>query len=55
LTLEVCHEEEPYTKEFREETVRLTVDSGKSVAQVARDLGISVLTPPSTRPSCCAG
>ena len=32
----------PYTKEFKEQAVRLTVDSGKSVARVARDLGISV-------------
>lgn len=29
-----------YTPEFREEAVRLTVTSGKSVPQIARDLGI---------------
>lgn len=34
----------PYTQEFKQEAVRLTVDSGKSVAQVAKDLGISVNT-----------
>lgn len=33
-----------YTQEFRDEAVRLTVTGGKSVAQVARDLGISVPT-----------
>ena len=33
-----------YTQEFRDEAVRLTVTSGKSVAQVARDLGIKVAT-----------
>jgi transposase len=31
-----------YTQEFRDEAVRLTVSSGKPVAQIARDLGISV-------------
>ncbi len=30
-----------YTKEFKEEAVRLTQTSGKSIAQVARELGIS--------------
>ncbi len=30
-----------YTKEFKEEAVRLAATSGKSVAQVARELGIS--------------
>jgi transposase len=30
-----------YTKEFKEEAVRLVQTSGKPVAQVARDLGIS--------------
>lgn len=30
-----------YTQEFRDEAVRLTVSSGKTVAQVARDLGVS--------------
>ena len=29
-----------YTQEFRDEAVRLTVTSGKPVAQIARDLGI---------------
>ncbi|MDB5034109.1 MAG: hypothetical protein JWQ98_1350 [Chlorobi bacterium] len=29
-----------YTQEFRDEAVRLTVTSGKSVAQIARDLGL---------------
>lgn len=33
-----------YTQEFRDEAVRLTVTSGKSVAQVARDLDIKVAT-----------
>jgi transposase len=33
-----------YTKEFREEAVRLTVTSGKSVAQVAKDLGVPLNT-----------
>jgi transposase len=33
-----------YTQEFRDEAVRLTVTSGKSVAQVARDLNIKVAT-----------
>ena len=31
----------PYTKEFRDEAVRMATTSGKSIAQVARDLGIS--------------
>jgi transposase len=30
-----------YSKEFKEETVRLTETSGKSIAQIARELGIS--------------
>lgn len=30
-----------YTDEFKSEAVRLTRDSGKTVAQLARDLGIS--------------
>lgn len=30
-----------YRQEFRDEVVRLTVTSGKTVAQVARDLGVS--------------
>ena len=30
-----------YTKEFKEEAVRLSQTSGKSIAQVARELGIS--------------
>jgi len=30
-----------YTKEFKEEAVRLAATSGKPVAQVARELGIS--------------
>ncbi len=30
-----------YTKEFKEEAVRLVQSSGKSAAQVARDLGVS--------------
>lgn len=30
-----------YTKEFKEEAVRLAQTSGKSIAQVARELGIS--------------
>lgn len=30
-----------YTKEFKEEAVKLMQNSGKSAAQVARDLGIS--------------
>lgn len=29
-----------YTKEFKEEAVRLTRESGKSCAQIARDLGL---------------
>jgi len=33
-----------YSQEFRDEAVRLSVSSGKSVAQVARELGISVNT-----------
>jgi len=31
----------PYPREFREEAVRLARDSGKSIAQIARDLGVS--------------
>lgn len=34
----------PFSKEFRDEAVRLSVTSGKSVAQVARELGISANT-----------
>ena len=34
----------PYTKEFKEEAVRLTVTSGKSVREVAKDLGVSLNT-----------
>jgi len=34
----------PHTKEFREEAVRLSVSSGKSVTQVAKDLGIPLNT-----------
>jgi transposase len=30
-----------YTREFKEEAVRLAATSGKSIAQVARELGIS--------------
>ncbi len=30
-----------YTREFKEEAVRLTASSGKPIAQVARELGIS--------------
>jgi transposase len=30
-----------HTKEFKQEAVRLTISSGKSVAQIAKDLGIS--------------
>ncbi len=30
-----------YTKEFKEEAVRLVQTSGKPIAQVARELGIS--------------
>ncbi len=30
-----------YTKEFKEEAVRLAQMSGKSIAQIARELGIS--------------
>ncbi len=30
-----------YTREFKEEAVRLTQTSGKSITQVARELGIS--------------
>ena len=30
-----------YTKEFKQEAVRLVESSGKSMSQVARDLGIS--------------
>jgi transposase len=30
-----------YTKEFKEEAVKLVQSSGKSAAQVARDLGVS--------------
>lgn len=30
-----------YTREFKEEAVRLVQSSGKSIAQVARELGIS--------------
>ena len=31
----------PYTAEIKEEAVRLTRSSGKPVAQIARDLGVS--------------
>lgn len=34
----------PHTKEFKEEAVRLTVTSGKSITQVAKDLGIPLNT-----------
>ncbi len=30
-----------YTKEFREEAVKLAQNSGKSTAQIARELGVS--------------
>ncbi|GHO72449.1 hypothetical protein KSD_02200 [Ktedonobacter sp. SOSP1-85] len=30
-----------YTKEFKEEAVRLVETSGKPIAQIARELGIS--------------
>ena len=33
-----------YTDEFREESVRLAVETRSSIAQVARDLGVSVWT-----------
>ena len=33
-----------YTDEFREESVRLALDNRSSIAQVARDLGVSVWT-----------
>lgn len=33
-----------YTKEFREEAVRLAIESGRSRAEIARDLGMSVYT-----------
>lgn len=33
-----------YSTEFKEEAVRLTVTSGKSVVDVAKDLGISLNT-----------
>jgi len=33
-----------YTKEFREEAVRLALEGGQSQARVARDLGMSVWT-----------
>jgi len=31
----------PYAKEFRTEAVRLVRESGKSLAQIAKDLGVS--------------
>lgn len=34
----------PYTKEYKEEAVRLTVASGKTVAQVAKELGVPLNT-----------
>ena len=34
----------PYTKEFRENAVRLSMMPGKSVAAVARELGLSLNT-----------
>lgn len=33
-----------YTKEFREEAVRLALDSTSTVAQVAKDLGVKTWT-----------
>jgi len=33
-----------YTDEFREESIRLALDNSSSIAQVARDLGLSVWT-----------
>jgi transposase len=33
-----------YTDEFREESVRLALGNSSSIAQVARDLGVSVWT-----------
>ena len=33
-----------YTDEFREESVRLALETRSSIAQVARDLGVSVWT-----------
>lgn len=32
----------PYPKEFREEAVRLVKESGKTVSQISRELGVSV-------------
>ena len=37
----MAKEQKTYTKEFKEEAVRLLESSGKSAAQLARDLGIS--------------
>jgi transposase len=31
----------PYPKEFKDEAVRLSVTSGKTIAQVAKDLGVN--------------
>jgi len=33
-----------YTAEFRESAVKLVLESGKSVAQVAKDIGVNVNT-----------
>ncbi len=37
----MANEQKTYTREFKAEAVRLTETSGKSVAEIARDLGIS--------------
>ena len=39
----MAKEQKTYTKEFKEEAVRLLESSGKSAAQLARDLGIAIV------------
>lgn len=37
-------ERRTFTKEFKVEAVRLTNESGKTIGQIARDLGIAITT-----------
>lgn len=37
----MAHRSPPHTAEFKQEAVRLVISSGKSCAQIARDLGLA--------------
>jgi transposase len=37
----MAHKQRKYTEEFRHEAVRLMETSGKAIARIARDLGVS--------------